>query len=141
MGQKIMNFCGLWGAAGIVQLRGESSQPLVLPQCLAGPSGLDEAGSEVGCRHWPKTQLTTKTTARRSHPGNSAEDQGCAAGNPALPGQVPAAFCSLQTWSLSSPLGTDFSVICYFSFAEPSEWRMQAELFAPGLFESAPVWG
>lgn len=81
MGQKIMNFCGLWGAAGIVQLRGESSQPLVLPQCLAGPSGLGEAGSEVGCRHWPKTQLTTKTTARRSHPGNSAEDQGCAAGN------------------------------------------------------------
>lgn len=76
-----MNFCGLWGAAGIVQLRGESSQPLVLPHCLAVPSELGGAGCEAGCRHGPKSQLTTKPTARCFHLANSAEDQGCAARN------------------------------------------------------------
>lgn len=70
-----MNFCGLWGAAGIVQSRGESSQPLVLPQCPAGPSGLGGAGTGQ------RLISPKKPTARYSHLGDSAGEQGCAGGS------------------------------------------------------------
>lgn len=83
----------------------------VLPQCLAGPSGLAGAG----CRHWPRTQLTTNPEPGVPTLGTELRAGAALQHEQALPEQAPAALCSLQTWSISSPPRTDSNVISVIS--------------------------